>query len=238
MPRAKKQKKGAPAWMVTYSDLMTLLLVFFVLLYSFSSLDVLKFKAFVVSFQGAGILNNGPSPMENVDDNKDQTKVINEQMGEVSDNAKLMEVFTVIEAFLENNGLEATISVKYEERGVALTIKEKVLFDSGKADLKPAAKDMLAQLGDLFAKIPNQISVEGHTDDRPINTVEFPSNWELSAARSARVVRFFTREHHLDPKRMVAVGYGEYRPVASNETAEGRATNRRVVIVINTQNLQ
>ncbi|MBO8167982.1 MAG: OmpA family protein [Thermoanaerobacteraceae bacterium] len=232
-----QDKKGAPAWMVTYSDLVTLLLVFFVLLYSFSVLDVQKFKAFLISFQGVGILEKGSSILENIEANRDQMEELSEGMDEISENARLLEVYTVIKAFLKNNGLEDDISVRYEERGVVLTIKEKILFDSGKADLKPHAKKILAQLGNLFKQLPNQISVEGHTDNRPINTIEFPSNWELSAARSARVVRYLTREHNLDPRRFVAVGFGEYYPVASNDTPEGRARNRRVVIVINSKNI-
>ncbi len=237
MSRDKKKDDGAPAWMVTYSDLMTLLLVFFVLIYSFSILDIQKFQAFIASFQGTGILDRGAQPLENISSAKRQSAKLEHEIGDIGEGAKLLEVYTVIQTFLNQNDLGDSLSVRYEQRGVTLDIKEKVLFDSGKADLKPQAKTILTQLAKLFAKLPNQITVEGHTDNRSINTVEFPSNWELSAARSARVVRFFVEKNDLDPEQFVVVGFGEYHPVASNKTAAGRAKNRRVLIVINSRDI-
>lgn len=223
--------------MVTYSDLMTLLLVFFVLIYSFSIVDVQKFKAFMASFQGVGILDTGAQPLDNNSPNQNESMEIEHEIGDISKGAKLLEVYSVIETFLTENGLEEFIAASYEEQGVTLDIKEKVLFDSGKADLKPGAEVILAQLATLLDDLPNQITVEGHTDNRPITTLQFPSNWELSAARSARVVRFFVERHGMDAHKFVVVGFGQFNPIASNKNEEGRAKNRRVLIVINSQDI-
>lgn len=224
--------------MLTYSDFITLVLTFFVLLYSFSNLDVQKFRVFLASFQGVGILNQGPAPMEPEEVQQETTQVPmfqpNPSLLEATRQLQqtLEEIYTSVQSYLREYGLEDKVELRYTDRGVALDIKEKILFDTGKADLKPEAKVLLDRLAQLFAKLPYQISVEGHTDSRPIHTVEFPSNWELSAARAARVVRYFTEVHRLDPGRFAAVGYGEFRPLVPNDSEKNMALNRRVVMVI------
>ncbi|RME34716.1 MAG: flagellar motor protein MotD [Gammaproteobacteria bacterium] len=123
------------------------------------------------------------------------------------------------------------IKVKRKDNWVEVEMKTNILFDSGSARLAVGAIPILKELGEVFKNFGNPIQVEGFTDNRPINTPAFPSNWELSAARAASVVHLFQRLG-VDPERMAAIGYGEYHPVASNDTPEGRAQNRRVVIII------
>lgn len=123
------------------------------------------------------------------------------------------------------------ISVRRDTRWLEVEIKSSILFPSGSAQLAQAAYPMLAELARILAAFPNPIHVEGFTDNVPINTVQFPSNWELSAARAASVVHLFTG-YGVAPERMAAIGYGEYKPSADNATPEGRAQNRRVVLVI------
>ncbi len=118
------------------------------------------------------------------------------------------------------------------EKGLIVSLKEKILFETGKSDLSPEAKAVLDKLYPLFLEIPNQIIVEGHTDNVPIQTVQFPSNWELSAARATQVIRYLIEEKNFPQVRIAATGYGEYHPLVSNETLEGRAENRRVDFVI------
>ncbi|KKM12334.1 hypothetical protein SY88_04065 [Clostridiales bacterium PH28_bin88] len=228
-------------WLLTYADMVTLVLTFFVLLYSFSVLDVVKFKQFITSFQGSGILDWGPVPMEQPQPESSSQQQPSEQapsssqsqmMQQISETNPLLEVFYTVQTFLQESGLEQMVEVRYEDRGIALDIKERVLFDSGKADLKPEARKLLDSLAGLLDKLPYQISVEGHTDNRPINTPEFPTNWELSTRRSVRVVRYFTETLGLDPKKFAATGYSEFQPVAPNDTPEKQALNRRVVIMI------
>ncbi|MBC7347738.1 MAG: OmpA family protein, partial [Clostridia bacterium] len=177
---------GSNEWLLTYSDFITLVLTFFVLLYSFSNLDVQKFRVFLASFQGVGILNQGPAPLE-----PEEAQQETQQLPLYQPNPSLLEaarqwqqaveqIYKTVQAYLEEYGLEDKVDLRYTDRGVALDIKERILFDTGKADLKPEARALLDRLAQLFAKLPYQIAVEGHTDSRPIHTVEFPTNWELS----------------------------------------------------------
>jgi len=233
--RTKKEEPSSPHWMTTFSDMMTLILVFFVLLFALSQVDIIKFQAFLLSFQGGGVLDWGDKPLEEV-----QPEAVPPAPGP-SPGAEptpptpeytLMEVYEMVSQTLVEAGLEDQIGLRFEEAGVALDIPDRVLFDTAKADLKPEAKAVLDPLADLFRRLPFEIHVEGHTDSRPISTVEFPSNWELSGARASRVIRYFVDAHDLDPRKFVAVGYGEYRPVAPNDTEANMQLNRRVVMVI------
>ncbi len=255
--RQKRKEEGAPQWMVTYSDLVTLVLVFFVLLYSFSIIDIVKFQQFVASFQGSGILHLGSDPLESppepetqshiIDDDTDMSlEDVRERIKEVGiDNLleyisileenPLVEVYQMVTLYVEEHDLQDLVEIRFEVRGIALEIKDRILFDSGRAYLKPNARSVLEKLAPLLDELPYMTSVEGHTDDRPINTPQFPSNWELSAARALSVVRFFVDEMGLDPQRFAVVGLSEYHPIVSNDTVENLQLNRRVVIVINAE---
>jgi chemotaxis protein MotB len=254
--RKKKEKSqgGAPEWMITYSDMVTLVLVFFILLYSMSIIDVVKFQQFLASFQGTGILNWQAEPFEtppepqhnNVLDEKtiqdmlnedDQTKLEHdEDYSDIMEENPLVEVYNAVNSYIEEHNLGDVVEVRFEVRGIALEIKDQILFDSAKADLKPGAKEVLEKLAPLLKDLPYMTSVEGHTDNRPINTPQFPSNWELSAARALSVVRFFIDELNLEPQRFAVVGLGEYHPVVPNDGPDNWQLNRRVIIVINAEN--
>lgn len=228
-------KEGAPEWMATYGDLVTLLMCFFVLLFAFSEIDAQKFEAVMESFQGsAGILSggktlsDGPFVFDAMPEN-DISKAVEEP---VEDIEVLKEE---VEKLLEAAGLESEVELELEARGLIIRFPDKVLFDSGKADLKTGALETLKALGETFNAeefSEKLIRVEGHTDNVPINTVIYPSNWELSGARSANVVKYLQNASGVDPIRLSTTGYGEYRPIESNDTAAGRARNRRVDIVI------
>jgi len=237
--RRIRKEIGSNDWLLTYSDLMTLVLVFFVLLYSFSQIDVIKFRQFITSFQGQGILNTGTAPLEEVQPENTSKSQLEEQIAEEinAQRESLKEIYEMTVQYLEKHGLSDQVEVRYRQRGIALDIKERILFDSGKAILKPEARELLDRLSGLFAKLPNQVSVEGHTDNRPIHTIQYPTNWELSVDRAVKVVRYLTEERGLDPHKFVAVGFGEYQPVLPNTSPENQAQNRRVVLVITTQNI-
>jgi chemotaxis protein MotB len=229
--RAASAAPSAGNWLTTYSDLVTLLLCFFVLLYSFSVLDVEKFRKFVASFQGQGIMDGVTSPI-----NRDPSPVP-VQEGPTqdldgpfwSDSGKML---VHIQDFLNDNGIEGQVRAYREQGGVLVEIQDHLLFDSAKANIRPDGLGLLNTLSVLFAQMPNSIVVEGHTDNIPINTAEFPSNWELSTARATRVVRYYVDVRGLDPRRMAAMGFSEFHPISSNATAEGRSENRRVVFFI------
>ncbi len=229
----RRKEEESPAWMVTYSDLMTLLLVFFVLLFSFSTMNLYKFRQFITSYQGVGILESGTSSIIDSEPVPEDYELDSTSEAIAMAQAReMMETYQTVKNFLAESGLESMVEVRYESRGIALDIKERILFDSGKADLKPQAIEVLAKLSGLLVQIPNEVYVEGYTDNRPIHTVQFPTNWELSTARAVSVLRYFIDQQKLAPERFVALGYGEYRPLFPNDTPEHMAENRRVVLLI------
>lgn len=210
-------------WLITYSDLITLLLIFFVVMYSISVLDLKKFQSMasslsqVLAGKELSILEErGPSIVQ----------------GKSGEELRLEEIQRQLEEYAQLNGLDTSVHIFQEERGLVISLNDTVLFAKGKADLTPKAQAVIAKVGGMLATIPNQVRIEGHTDNLPINTPEFPSNWELSTARATNVLRFLLEQSHLAPERLSASGYGEYRPVAANDTEANRAKNRRVDIVI------
>lgn len=227
-------KKGAPEWMTTYGDMVTLLLCFFVLMFAFSEIDARKFEAFIQSFQGSlGVLDSGRTI--------EQSQYISEalidelttkQQEELEDFRKLKEQ---LEAFLGDRNLDADILISLETRGLIMRFQDNVLFDSGDASLKSESRRILTEIAD-FLLLPEYeqkfIRVEGHTDNVPTGNIIYETNWELSTARATNVVRFLTERVGLRPERFTASGFSEYHPVAPNDTRENRAKNRRVDIVI------
>ncbi|MDF2545846.1 flagellar motor protein MotB [Anaerosolibacter sp.] len=231
----EESKSGAPEWMTTYGDLVTLLLCFFVLLFSFSTIDAQKFQAIMQSVQGSlGALKGGKTIQEtfyvNEALNEEQTT---KELEELEDFKKLQEM---IENYLEQNGFQNEILVDLEHRGLLLRFKDNVLFDSGKADLKGNANETLVFLADLLKQeefIDKYIRIEGHTDSDPIiNIRKYPTNWELSVARASNVVRFLIEQAGLQPDRLSASGYSQYHPIAPNDSEGNKGKNRRVDIVI------
>jgi chemotaxis protein MotB len=231
--RRKKveQQGGAPAWMTTYGDMVTLLLCFFVLLYSFSSIDSQKFKLLQISLRDAlGVLTGGRT--------LDSGTLING--GEVYEGISRYqeeEIFREIKENVENalgrEDMQETVYFSTNERGLIIRFLDNALFDTGKADLKPEAKETLNKVADILGDYPDRsIRVEGHTDNIPINTAMFPSNWELSTARATTVIRHLLNRYHFSPDKLSAAGYGEYKPVGDNAKPEGRKLNRRVDIVV------
>lgn len=218
--------------MTTYGDMVTLLLCFFILLYSYSVIDIQKFQQIISSIQVTflgerGIMETSmdPSSGEQIEMNVDHKF------------EDVLITYTALKEYLQDEGLQEAITIRIEDRGVVLEIQDRVLFDSARADLKSEAEQLLVKVGNILAKVPNQVIVEGHTDNVPINTPLYPSNWELSVARAVRVVRFLSERLQLQPERFLATGYGEYQPLAPNTSAAGRMQNRRVNIVVSTVNL-
>ncbi|SES35322.1 flagellar motor protein MotS [Salipaludibacillus aurantiacus] len=242
--RNTQQDKGAPKWMVTFSDMMTLILVFFILLFSMSVVDANKFRAIADSFQDRAVFDFYPSliPFENPAEDRDVKIDPYEEEGESSDssteldgeemNEQLDLLLEEVEDYLETNDLQHEITVSRDDRGVVLVLQEQALFKTARADIIKDAEPFLEKVGTLLNGIPNMVKVEGHTDSRPINTVQYPSNWELSGARASSVIRFLISDKELEPRRFLAVGYGDTRPVAPNTSADNLQKNRRVVIVI------
>jgi chemotaxis protein MotB len=231
--RPASQPPGAPKWMVTFSDLITLILVFFILLFSMSQIDIVKFRTIADSFQQRQILEFYPSviPFDNPSAEPEMEKDESQPQGGESDQ-DLNQLLADIQSYLKENKLNDVVVATRTERGVVLVLQEQALFASGEATVLEDAYPFLNKVGDLLERIPNFVKVEGHTDNRPIDTYRFPSNWELSSARASSVIRYLIQTENLDPKRFIAVGYGDTRPIAPNDTSENLQKNRRVEVII------
>jgi chemotaxis protein MotB len=213
----------APGWMVTYGDLMGLLLTFFVLFLSYSTIHEEGFREALESFrQAVGLLPYSQSMIQ-------FEKVPGIRL---SPPLSTREIVKRLRNSINAAGLKGNVNVREEKEGVRLIIQSPILFDSGKADLRPDAQPLMDELIKILKENPNTIVIEGHTDNIPINTPEFPSNWELSTARAISVAKYLFEKGNLEAKRFTVAGYGEYHPVESNDTPEGRQKNRRVEILL------
>ncbi|OCA92224.1 flagellar motor protein MotS [Pseudobacillus wudalianchiensis] len=225
--RKPPEQKGAPKWMVTFSDLVTLVLVFFILLFSMSQIDMIKFKSIAQSFNEQAIFQTNDSIVPGEYPSEEMNKKeadLNEQ--------SLDKLAREVKKYLKENGLEDTAAAIRNEQGVVLVLQEQVVFGTGDAVILQEAYPFLEKTGKLLKNIPNLVKVEGHTDNRPIKNSIYPSNWELSSARASSVIRFFIDNNGLDSERFIAVGYGDTRPLVPNTNEENMQKNRRVQIVI------
>jgi len=234
MAKGKKKEDapppGSPAWMTTYGDLMTLLLCFFVLLVSMSTMEVEKFKAAAASLKGAlSVLpfqeQTIPNPMTPKTANQRQPR---------SKRTSKSEAVKKLERLIQEKNLGRLIEVKEISSGIHIIIGDPALFDSGSAVIKTQIYAVLDGVAEIVKEgdVEDYIRVEGHTDNVPINTPQYKNNWELSISRSLSVIRYIKENNDIDPKRLLPVGCGEYHPIESNDTPEGRAINRRVELYI------
>jgi len=220
------------AWMVTFSDLLQLLLTFFVLLISMSSLDVKAVQKMFSFFPGViGVLHT--SITGNVDTQRIDVELVARLVKKEHLKLLLEQKSTVTPVPMKAvGGLTEGIGVKEEEGKIVVSFPAHLLFTPGGAKMNPKSHALLTRLVDIFKITRSEISVHGHTDNRPIRTPQFASNWELSLARAISVVEFF-RSNGVEPERLSAVGHGEFKPLLPNSTVEHRMRNRRVEIVIN-----
>ena len=239
MSRRKKGKDdgglSGDEWLATYSDTITLLLTFFILLYAISSVDKSKLRS-VSSAMQQEFMGKGKSVLEYNLHNGDKA-IVGDTSDDLDQNGEKItdegsKAYEDAKNFVGENNLGDEVDIAHNEKGIELRIKDSILFDSGKAELIPNSKNVLGKLGNLLEKNKNNIIIEGHTDNLPINTFKYESNWELSSARAVNVVKYFTESKGLEGKRFCAAGYGENRPIVDNSTPDNRAKNRRVSIII------
>lgn len=216
-------------WLLTYADLITLLLAFFIVMYSMSRIDAKRFGKMAEAL--SGVLKGKAAVFKVVakDDLKNGHGLL--KLGD------LHMIQKQIDERFKNLGRFEEVQTEITERGLVVHIMESALFREGSANLEQKAVGILDIIYERVAGLPNHIRIEGHTDDRVINTPLFPSNWELSTVRATEVVRYFIDNYTMPPDRISALGYGEYRPVRPNNSIENRAKNRRVDIVILTMEL-
>jgi len=217
-------------WIVSYADMLTLLFALFVVLYATSDANPQKLQSAHYSIDQAfsiGVLqgSNGASPVFTSGGG------LTPSISEIKSN-HLAGLTETLDGFAEANNLEGKIQVRSDADSITISLADNLLFDSGSADLKPGSQDVLLVVASALSGLPNDMRIEGHTDDVPVNSPDFATNWELSAARASRVLRFLSEQGQLDAGRLFLAGYADTRPIGDNTTPEGRALNRRADIVI------
>lgn len=234
---SKKKKRHEEhideTWLIPYADMLTLLLALFIVLFAMSNVDSSKFhelkRALESAFSGGtGILSSDSTIPKKDDDAINMDSLTDFLLEE----ERLQQYKIMLDDYFEQQGLQNYVTNIISERGLQITIQEMALFDSAKAQLHPEALGVISNLSVILAELDNYVEVSGHTDNLPISTIEFPSNWELSVARSLNVMKYMLRNENLNPERFSVVGYGEYRPVRTNSTEDGRAANRRVELLV------
>jgi chemotaxis protein MotB len=218
------ESAGMMRWLLTYADMITLLLALFIILFSISTINKVKLQRLVHDlgggFNSQDAINNPPNGMT-TSATKDDLQAMQAQL----------------QSYIQNQSLQKSVQTKITRDGkkrelVITLLSDKQLFDSGKADLKPFTKKILDEVYRQLKSRQNEVRVEGNTDNVPISNDQFPSNWELSSARATGVARYFVEDDGLAPRRISALGYGEYRPRVLNDTDAHRSQNRRVDVVI------
>lgn len=204
-------------YLITYADLITLLLGLFILLYTASNLDIQKYEKMLSAFGNVFGTETAKIKIDAIPD-----KVISTPLDKLKND--------ITQLIAESD--TKSIRMEENERGITIHILEDIVFPSGSADLKSTSKIVLKRVADIIKKLPNDIRVEGHTDNIPINSSVFPSNWHLSVARALNTAYYLIKEEGVNPDKVSIVGYAEYKPIESNDTPYGRASNRRVDIVI------
>lgn len=270
------EKENGERWLLTYADLITLLLAFFIIMFSMSNVDKEKYKAVIASLgsafgivagEGEGVGSGGelnfplfspstsnqpdwsailtsakPGASDNDGDSAGSSPVVTPivssppgkgGIGNAIEVEAMEDVQEQVRGLLEKEHLSGDVNVTMRTRGLVISINSRVLFGSGSATLTTSSKALVLRIAEVLAPLSNnQILVEGHTDTDPIKTAQFPSNWELSSARASTVLRLLLTTGKLKEENMSAVGYGEHRPIAPNNTPANKAKNRRVNIVI------
>jgi chemotaxis protein MotB len=243
--RREEEHENHERWLVSYADFITLLFAFFVVMYAVSSVNEGKYKVLSNSLTNAfnnktgepggmpvaviqGALPMPPRPAIKIEKAPDSTK---EEVKKAGQRQKMKDVAGNIMEALQPLVAAGKVRLLETSRGVTIEINDSVLFPAGQARLQPASVSAMGVISQVLASTDFPITIEGHTDNVPIATPQFPSNWELSAMRATTVLRVFN-EGGVGAERLTAIGYGETRPVETNTTPEGRARNRRVSILI------
>ncbi|MEM7562315.1 MAG: OmpA family protein [Pseudomonadota bacterium] len=233
------QESGGSAWVVTFADMMTLILVFFILLYTLSSFEDEDYREMVESVQ---VIDGDGNQISVIDfatrkgRNPEPLRQIEDMLGMNPANSAVENlkpaIVSEMESMIDNTDLADSVDLAFDGDKIILQIDGRFLFESGQAALKERARFIFSNLAQMFRDHADySIAIRGHTDDRAIDTTQFPSNWELSAVRATTVLRYFIGQG-IDPERMTATGYADYLPLVANSSPENRARNRRVEFVL------
>jgi chemotaxis protein MotB len=249
--RRRPDPENHERWLITYADLITLLLIFFVIMYAMSKIDTQKYEILAQSLnlqytksesimpQGSGVIGslniakakdgdltwNDEKEKKEKEDKEKQFSELREQ--------QLQDLMQKVQQYIQQQNLQSQVFVANTPRGITVTLNDLFVFDLGRADLKQEAYPILDQLSSLFPTLDSVISIEGHTDNVPLATGSlFKDNWRLSSERSLSVLRYFTDTVGMDPKKFMSSAFADTHPVADNSTPENRSKNRRVEIIV------
>jgi chemotaxis protein MotB len=221
----KPEGSSGGRWEIVYSGFVLILLCFFIMLSSFSTMQEAKVMQFVKSFVTAvSILPSGAKFEQGL-------AVVSDSADLVETRSELAKIFNTLEELAYEFHLEKEINLVFTREGLMMRMSEHTLFGMGSADIAAEALPLLDKVGAIIAKTAYLIRIEGHTDNLPIHTERYPSNWELSTARAVNVLRYFINNHNVDPRRLAAEGFSKFHPLVANDTAENRKKNRRVEII-------
>jgi chemotaxis protein MotB len=220
----KLETAGMMRWLLTYADMITLMLALFIILFSISTINKVKLQRLVHDlgggFSSTDALNQPPNGLTNA-----------------STPTQLEAMQAQLQSYIKSNNLQSKVQTQIRQEGnrkelVISLLTDKALYDSGSAEIRPETKAILDEIYKQLKSRPNEVRIEGHTDNVPISTPLYPSNWELSAARASNVTRYLVEHDGLQPNRVGLAGYGEFRPKVPNDTDEHRQENRRVDVVV------
>lgn len=254
--RREQEEHIDESWLIPYADVLTLLLALFIVLFASSSVDSKKFQNMMISFNsvlngGSGVMDVGTivslgeefahlgingkdrgSPKDTTE-TSDEEPLTELQKRIQEETIQLENLKQEIDAYIVENGLDSQLTTELNNFQLALRISDNALYASGSATVRDDARSLALAIAKMLVAYPQyEVIVSGHTDDRPINTPQFRDNWDLSTARALNFMKILLSNKDLDPARFSSIGYGEYRPVAPNDDAAGRAANRRVEVSI------
>lgn len=247
--KAPEKEANAERWLVSYADFITLLFAVFVVLYAMGQSDKAKVEEIVKSIQSSfGMATAGaPNPKVNVIPSQAITiipslkpeikitpmaKTSRGQAKTRAEEKDFRQIKSTVEAYLVKQGAHNKVTLEITRRGLIVSLKEAGFFNSGQATIKPEAYELINTIAEVMTQYNNPLRLEGHTDNLPISTGQFPSNWELSTARATNGLKYLLTHFEVDANKISATGYAEFRPIADNSTVEGRAKNRRVDLVM------
>ncbi len=230
-PRRRSRKQHddggslGSGWEIVYTGFILILLCFFIMLCSFSTMQQSKVTRFVKSFNLAVSIFSGGVKLEKGD------ITLPDSVDMVDEKSSLADIFRDVITQARRLGLEDSVDIAFTDKNLVMRLANAILFDTGSAQVRPASMPLLLKVGRVIKAGKHLVRIEGHTDDRPISTRRFPSNWELSTARAVNVLRFLTERAGVNPGKLSAAGFGEFQPLTDNDSAAHRAINRRVEIV-------
>lgn len=250
----EEEHDNSERWLLSYADFITLLMVFFIIMYSMSKVDQVKFYQLAQSLSsafigGTGTLEAGDKNTGVVDPNnldlseveklaeqlaaeKLAEQAATEQAAQQQEMENMQQLSDTLAKYFVEKNINDEVTLNIDDRGLVISLTATALFDSGSADVKEEMAKILIDSGEIINSLENYIRVEGHTDNVPVGVSKYKTNWELSTARATNVVELFVEQVGIDPQKLVAAGYSEYKPITTNDTAEGRSKNRRVDIII------